>query len=193
MWARAPGGEAPAARCVFCGCEMRVASVNCFSGLSGDMFLGSLVDAGLDIEALRAAVRLLPVDGYELSAESVTRQGATGHGVHVRLDDPVAQPRRNLAEIDLIVEQANLQSEVKSQAHAVFRTLAEAEAAVHGTSVDDVHFHEIGAVDAIVDIVGVVWGLLALGVERVFASSVPTGSGTVKSAHGLLPSPAPAT
>jgi uncharacterized protein (TIGR00299 family) protein len=172
---------------------MRVAYVDCFSGLSGDMFLGCLVDAGLELEALEAAVRSLRLDGYGLSAEPVTRQGISGHAVRVRLDDPTTQSPRHLAEVERIIQQSPLESEVKDQACAVFRTLADAEALVHGTSVDDVHFHEVGAVDAIVDIVGVVWGLRALGVERVFASSVPTGSGTVKTAHGLLPVPAPAT
>jgi uncharacterized protein (TIGR00299 family) protein len=172
---------------------MRIAYVDCFSGLSGDMFLGALVDAGLAVAELQAAVGSLPVQGYDLSAERVTRQGISGYAVRVRLDNPSTQPHRHLADIERIIRGSTLESAVIDGACAVFRSLAEAEATVHGTSIDAVHFHEVGAVDAIVDIVGVVWGLKRLEVEQVFASSVPTGSGTVRSAHGLLPVPAPAT
>ena len=172
---------------------MRVAYVDCFSGLSGDMFLGALVDAGVDPGDLKAAVGSLPVTGYVFFAERVTRQGITGHAVRVRLDDPSAQPQRHLADVEAIIRGSSLPTSVIDTACAVFRALAEAEATVHGSSIDEVHFHEVGAVDAIVDIVGVIWGLHSLGIEQVFASSVPTGSGTIRSAHGLLPVPAPAT
>jgi pyridinium-3,5-bisthiocarboxylic acid mononucleotide nickel chelatase len=172
---------------------MRVAYVDCFSGISGDMFLGALVDAGLSPDALRAALKLLPVNGYRLEIGPLTRQGVSGHAVRVRLDDPAGQPTRHLSEVTAIIGAASLPATVIDGACRVFQKLAEAEAAVHGTSVEEVHFHEVGAVDAIVDVVGTVWGLQQLGVERVYASSVPTGSGTVQTAHGLLPIPAPAT
>ncbi len=172
---------------------MKVAYVDCFSGVSGDMLLGALVDAGLSPDALRSTLARLPVGGYRIEVEQVTRQGLAGHAVRVRLDDPAAQPTRHLWEIEAIVGAADLPTAIQERACRVFRALAEAEAAVHGTSVEEVHFHEVGAVDAIVDVVGVVWGLTALGVERVFASAVPTGSGTIETQHGLLPVPAPAT
>lgn len=103
------------------------------------------------------------------------------------------QPHRHLSDVEAIIRGSALEPEIQESAVRVFRRLAEAEAAIHGTSVDEVHFHEVGAVDAIVDITGAVWGLRALGVERVYASSIPTGSGTVKTSHGVLPVPAPAT
>ena len=172
---------------------MRVAYVDCFSGISGDMFLGALVDAGLPPDELRAALKLLPVDGYYLEIAPLTRQGVSGHTVRVRLDDPAGQPTRHLSDVTAIIRAASLPATVIDGACRVFQKLAEAEAAVHGTSIDEVHFHEVGAVDAIVDVVGAVWGLQQLGVEQVYSSSVPTGSGTVQTAHGMLPIPAPAT
>jgi pyridinium-3,5-bisthiocarboxylic acid mononucleotide nickel chelatase len=180
-------------RWFFCEHPMTVAYVDCFSGLSGDMFLGAVVDAGLSVEALRAMLGQLPIAGYRLEAEKVTRQGLTGHAVKVTLDSAAPQPPRHLAEVESIIRSDGLPDVVRESAVNVFRALAEAEATVHGTSVEAVHFHEVGAVDAIVDVVGTVWGLAELGVDRVYASSVPTGSGTVQTSHGLLPVPAPAT
>ncbi|HVC31938.1 MAG TPA: nickel pincer cofactor biosynthesis protein LarC [Chloroflexota bacterium] len=172
---------------------MKVIFVDCFSGVSGDMLLGALVDLGVDVDDLRGAVERLPVGGYRLAAEAITRQGLAGHAVHVTLDDRTQQPTRHLADVEQIIRGSDLSRVVQDRACGVFRALAEAEATVHGVPVDAVHFHEVGAVDAIVDVVGVVWGLRALGVEQVFASSLPTGLGTVQTAHGVLPVPAPAT
>jgi uncharacterized protein (TIGR00299 family) protein len=157
------------------------------------MFLGALIDAGLAPEALREAIARVPVEGYQLDAEAVTRQGLAGHVVRVTVDPGAPQPARHLAEVTAIVQAADLPRSVRDDSTRVFRSLAEAEAAVHGTSIEEVHFHEVGAVDAIVDVVGTVWGLAALGVDRVYASAVPTGSGVVQTAHGTLPVPAPAT
>ncbi len=171
---------------------MKVVFVDCFSGISGDMFLGALVDLGLEPDDLRKAVARLPIDGYHIQAEPVQRQGLAGHSVRVVLDERVPQPARHLAEIEAIIERSDLDQRVREDACRVFRALADAEASVHGVSAEEVHFHEVGAVDSIVDIVGAVWGLHALGVEKVYASSVPTGSGMVQTAHGLLPVPAPA-
>lgn len=172
---------------------MKAVYADCFSGVSGDMFLGALVDLGLPIEELRAALLGLPVRGFRLEAERVSRQGLSGHAVRVALDPAEAQPERHLSEVEAIIRESSLSDDVKDTACRVFRVLADAEAAVHGVPVAAVHFHEVGAVDAIVDVVGVVWGLKRLGVQRVFASSLPAGSGSVQSAHGALPVPAPAT
>src|ERR1700674_274208 len=172
---------------------MTIAYVDCFSGLSGDMFLGALVDAGLSVDRLRGAVARLSVDGYQLTAERVTRQGIAGHTVRVVLDRNLPQPTRHLADIVGLIARSDLAPTVKEKAILVFQLLGDAEASVHGISVEDVHFHEVGAVDAIVDVVGTVWGLAELGVDRTYASSIPTGSGTVQTEHGLLPVPAPAT
>ncbi len=172
---------------------MRVVYVDCFSGISGDMFLGALVDLGVPLDDLRATVARLPIERYRLECDKATRQGVTGHAARVVLDDEREQPTRHLADVEAIIRSSDLDEEVKARATQVFRALAEAEASVHGLPVEEVHFHEVGAVDAIVDVVGTIWGLRALGVEKVFASSLPTGSGTVQTRHGPLPVPAPAT
>lgn len=170
-----------------------LAYFDCFSGISGDMTLGALVDSGLSVDHLRSQLSLLPVDGYTLSAEPINSKGLRGTLVKVDLAPDAPTPHRHLSDILGIIGASQLSTRVKEQSSAIFRKLAEAEAHVHGTSVEHVHFHEVGAVDAIVDIVGTAIGLEALGVERVYASPLPTGSGTVMTAHGLLPVPAPAT
>ncbi len=170
-----------------------IAYFDCFSGVSGDMTLGALVDAGADPEALRAEVAKLGLSGYELRFDKVERQGISGTQATVDLDKGTAQPHRHLSHILEIIGSSPLTTSVKEKAGRVFRTLAEAEAKVHGTTVDHVHFHEVGAVDAIVDVVGAVVGLDLLGIKDVYASALPTGRGTIKSAHGILPVPAPAT
>ena len=172
---------------------MKVAFADCFSGISGDMFLGALVDAGLSMDELSATLADLPVSGYQITAEKVVRGGISGTSVRVRLSDPANEPHRHLGEIETIIQKGKLSGAVQAKAIEVFRALAEAEASIHGVPIEAVHFHEVGAVDAIVDVVGTVWGLDRLGIARLFASSLPTGSGTVQTAHGLLPVPAPAT
>ncbi len=169
-----------------------VAYFDCFSGASGDMLLGALLDAGLDQGELRNELASLKVTGYRISADRVTRSGLAGTQVRVDLDGR-EEPPRNLADIEGVIENASLSSAVKQRASDVFRRLAAAEAEVHALPVEQVHFHEVGAVDAIVDVVGVCIGLEALGIQEVYASSLPLGRGMVKSAHGPLPLPAPAT
>ncbi len=163
------------------------------SGLSGNMFLGCLVDAGWPVEALRKALAGLPLppESYTVRAETV-RRGAV-RATLITVDGSGHQPHRSLADVLALLEAAQLPEPVKRGASATFRRLAEAEARVHGIPVEEVHFHEVGAVDAIVDIVGVAAGLHALGVERLYASPVPLGRGWVETEHGRLPLPAPAT
>ncbi|MDA8187177.1 MAG: nickel pincer cofactor biosynthesis protein LarC [Dehalococcoidales bacterium] len=168
-----------------------IAYLDCYSGISGDMAVGAVVDAGVPLGKLEAELSKLPVGGYSLSAETVNRKGFRGVQISVTLSED-AQPRRHLSDILQIIEQSQLSKRVKDSSSAIFRHLAEAEASVHGTSVEEVHFHEVGAVDAIVDIVGFVVGLDALGVEKVYASAVPTGYGMVQSQHGQIPIPGPA-
>ncbi|HOX38473.1 MAG TPA: nickel pincer cofactor biosynthesis protein LarC [Candidatus Brocadiia bacterium] len=178
---------------------MRIAYFDCFAGVSGDMILGALIDAGLPAAGLNAALQSLRLHGVEVRAEKASRQGiaATGvevveheqeHGHHEHHHD-----HRHLDDIESIISGSSLSETVKEKSLRVFRRLAEAEAEVHGCSVNEVHFHELGAVDTIVDIVGAVWGLAELGIERVMFSSIATGSGEVVCAHGRLPVPAPAT
>lgn len=169
-----------------------IAYLDCYSGISGDMILGALVDAGLPFAELRAAVALLPVTDYELRAESIVSRGISGTRVTVAVDE-AGQPHRHLSDVLAIIDGSALSSATREKAGDVFTRLAEAEARIHGAPVDRVHFHEVGGVDAIVDVVGAVWGFERLGVEQVYVSPLPTGSGKVRSAHGLIPVPAPAT
>ncbi len=170
---------------------MRVAYLDCFSGVSGDMLLGSMLDAGLPLDDLRAALSGLPIDGWSLSATKVKRAGIAA--THAVVDVSDEQPARALEDILRIVAEARLPDADKERGAAIFRRLAEAEAKVHGDAVESVHLHDVGAVDAIVDVIGAVAGLRMLGAERVYCSSLPLGSGEVRGPHGVLPVPAPAT
>src|SRR5258707_5754058 len=169
-----------------------IAYLDCHSGISGDMFLGSLLDAGLAFEELRDALAALPFSDYQLAYEPFRDKGIGGMRFDVQLAEQ-KQPTRHLADIRAIIQASTLLPQVQERALAVFQLLAEATAQVHGTSVDEVHFHEVGAVDAIVDIVGVVWAIERLGITQIYASPLPLSSGHVRTAHGLLPVPAPAT
>ncbi|MGQ9568973.1 MAG: nickel pincer cofactor biosynthesis protein LarC [Anaerolineae bacterium] len=170
----------------------RIAYLDCYSGISGDMFLGALLDVGLALEDLEASLRTLPLRGYSLHCERQVRGSVSGTRVHVRVEE-TEQPHRHLADIEAILEGGGLPRPVQERARAVFHRLARAEARVHHVPVEEVHFHEVGAVDAIVDVVGTVLGLHLLGVTEVYCSPLPLGSGFVQTAHGQLPIPAPAT
>lgn len=169
----------------------RVIYFDCFSGISGDMALGALLDAGLSLKALRAALQRLDIHGWELHATREVRGSLAGTRANVVA--PEDHVHRNLDDIRAIITAASLPAAVIERSMRIFTILAEAEARVHGTTVDQIHFHEVGALDAIIDIVGVVTGLDLLGVEQVFASPLPLGAGWVRAAHGPLPVPAPAT
>jgi uncharacterized protein (TIGR00299 family) protein len=171
---------------------MTLAYFDCFSGISGDMTLGALVDAGVSIDILRAELAKLNLPGYALKVEKVKRSGIAATKVHVIIDQK-DQKSRHLSDILSIIESSALSSPVKDKSSRIFTRLADAEAKVHGTTPDKIHFHEVGAVDSIVDNVGAVIGLELLGITRVMASAINVGSGTVTTAHGLLPIPAPAT
>jgi uncharacterized protein (TIGR00299 family) protein len=171
---------------------MKLAYFDCFSGISGDMTLGALVDAGASLDALRAELAKLPVAGWQMAAERV-KKGAIA-ATFVRVEVAGGQRHhRHLGDILQIVEQAPLAPRVRERAAAIFRRLGEAEARIHGVPIEKVHFHEVGAVDAIVDIVGACVGLELLGVAEVYGSPVNVGGGTVGTAHGTLPVPAPAS
>ncbi|HTE84458.1 MAG TPA: nickel pincer cofactor biosynthesis protein LarC [Dehalococcoidia bacterium] len=170
----------------------RLAYFDCFSGASGDMILGALVDVGLSVDALREELGLLRLDGYALRSERVLRAGLAATRVHVDVESG-DQPQRRLTDILQIIEGSALPAADCGRGVDVFRRLAQAEAAVHGTSIEEVHFHEVGAVDAIVDIMGAVVGLRLLGIDACYASALPAGSGSARSAHGVIPVPGPAT
>ena len=171
---------------------MTVAYFDCFSGISGDMTLGALVDAGLEIDTLRSELAKLDLTGYALRSEKVTRAGLAATKVFVDLAGK-KHPARRLPDVRSIIEKSALSDGIKKTSISIFGRLADAEAKVHGTTREQVHFHEVGAVDAIVDIVGTAIGLDRLGITTIVSSPVNLGSGTVKTAHGILPVPAPAT
>ena len=170
----------------------QMAYFDCFSGASGDMFLAALLHAGADLGQLRQELGTLGVP-FELTAEMVNKQGFAA--IQVRVADRSDAPahHRSLSTIEALIGRASLAPRAKERALTAFRRLGQAEAKVHNCPVDRVHFHEVGAVDAIVDIVGTMLALEQLGVQRVICAPVPTGSGTVRCAHGDLPIPAPAT
>ncbi|MCA9242322.1 MAG: nickel pincer cofactor biosynthesis protein LarC [Phycisphaerales bacterium] len=172
---------------------MRIAYFDCFSGVAGDMTLAALLDAGCPRDALDDCVRRLNLPGVSLRVERVKRHGISANHVTVEIPDEAKKAHRHLSHIEKIIDAADLPTAVADNAKRVFRRLAEAEAKVHGTTVEKVHFHEVGAVDAIVDVVGACAGLAELRIDRVVCAPIPTGHGTVMCEHGLMPVPAPAT
>ncbi len=160
------------------------------SGASGDMLLGALVGAGVPVEEIGSAVRAVAPERIELSAGRGTRHGVAATRCHVEVAD--SHTHRTWRDVRALLAQAALPDAVRTRAHATFERLAVAEAAVHGTSPDDVHFHEVGALDAIADVVGVCAGLAHLGLDELVVSPVAVGSGTVTGAHGVMPVPPPA-
>jgi uncharacterized protein (TIGR00299 family) protein len=170
--------------------SVRVAHFDCFSGASGDMVLGALVDAGVPVEAIRAGLDSLGVP-ITLTVERVQRGGIAA--THVKIIAPTEHKHRHLKDIETIIDRGRLTDTQRELAKRMFRRLAEAEAEVHGVAIEKVHFHEVGALDSIADFVGSAIGLDLLGVERFTCRSVPTGSGTIECEHGRMPVPAPAT
>ncbi len=169
---------------------MRLAWFHCFSGIAGDMALGSLIDAGADVEEVRRLLQRLPVAGWELEAEPVLRGGIAATKVHVHAEDHTVS--RTAAHIQALVEEARLPDRLRNRALATFSALARAEAKLHRRPAAQVHFHEVGGIDAIVDVVGTCAALELLDVDEIRSSPVTTGMGMVRSAHGLIPNPAPA-
>jgi pyridinium-3,5-bisthiocarboxylic acid mononucleotide nickel chelatase len=174
----------------------RLAYFDCASGAAGDMLLGALVDLGLPVETLQSELAKLRLGGWHLEAKKVHRAGLHATKVDVITDvhgHGHVHGGRRLGDILELIDRSGLDAQVKERSSALFRRLGDAEAAVHGTGVEDVHFHEVGAVDSIVDIVGGVIGLCWLGAARIVASPLNVGTGTVKMDHGVFPVPPPAT
>src|SRR3981189_15028 len=170
---------------------MKYAYFDCFSGISGDMTLGALMDAGVSVEQLRGELQGLNVPGWELSTEKVWKNGMAATYAKVHTQDTQTPPA--LSTILGIIKKSSLAHGVKERAAAIFTKLGEAEASVHDVPIEKIHFHEVGAVDAIVDIVGACIGFEALGIEEFACSPLNVGGGTARMAHGVLPVPAPAT
>ena len=171
---------------------MKVGYLDCFSGLSGDMILGALLDCGLSLDRLTAELARLPLTDYRISAQPARRGIITGTQVTV-LTEGSASQRRGLKDVLNLIDNSDLPEKVKKRSTRIFERLAEAEAKVHRVPVEEVHFHEVGAIDAIVDIVGAAVGLELLGIEALFSSPLPSGAGTAETQHGTIPVPAPAT
>ena len=164
--------------------------VDASSGASGDMLLGALVGVGVPVEVIAAAVAAVAPEHVALRPEPVTRRGFAATRCHVEVADSTTH--RTWADVAALLAAADLPEPVRARAHACFERLANAEAAVHGTAPEEVHFHEVGALDAIADVVGVCAGVQQLGLERLVVSPVAVGSGTVRGAHGEMPVPPPA-
>ncbi|SHJ73404.1 hypothetical protein SAMN02745165_03045 [Malonomonas rubra DSM 5091] len=169
---------------------MRTLYLDTFSGISGDMFLGLLIDLGLPLERLQTELKKLPLTGYELKVDREQRHGIEGCRLQVVHEE--GHHHRSWSTIDKMLEGSELDEQPKQTARRFFRRLGEAEAKVHGIDIDKVHFHEVGAIDAIVDLTGAAIGLYLLGIEKLLCSPLPLSRGMSKCAHGALPLPAPA-
>lgn len=177
---------------------MQALYLDCFAGISGNMLLGALLNAGLPEEVLREQLSLLPVDGYHLTTEKVNKNGISAVYVDVKLHahdhhGHEHHHHRHLSTIFQIIDDSQLAPKIKDDSKKIFMLLAQAEAKVHGVTIEEIHFHEVGAVDAIIDIVGTVIGLNYFGIEAIYTSKLQVGTGFVKCCHGLMPIPAPAT
>jgi uncharacterized protein (TIGR00299 family) protein len=172
--------------------EMKIAYLDCFSGISGDMFLGALLDAGLAFNDLQKTLRTLPLDGYRIEMKREKRGDLFGTRFVVQVEKE-KQISRGLTDIKEIIQAGGLTKGIKDKTIEIFEAIAQEEGKIHNCPPEEVHFHEVGAVDSIIDIVGTVFGIESLGIASISASSLPLGSGFVKTQHGRIPVPAPAT
>lgn len=172
---------------------MKLAYIDCFSGVAGDMTLAAMIDAGVPLALFQQLIDRLKLPGVSMTAEKVKRHGIAATHVNVAVEESARKKHRHLPHIIKIIDEADLSDRVKRDAKAVFQKLGEAEATVHNSTLEKVHFHEVGANDAIVDIVGACLGFEHLGIDRLICSPIPTGSGTVTCEHGVMPVPPPAT
>jgi uncharacterized protein (TIGR00299 family) protein len=170
---------------------MKTAYLDAFSGLSGDMIVGAILDCGADFGEFERAIKSMPLAGYRLSTRRKPLSGISALKFDVAVTEP--QPERHFGEIRALIDTSLLAATVRQRAIAIFEVLAQAEAKIHDTTPGHVHFHEVGAVDSIIDIVGTAWGFEQLGVDGVLVSALPMGNGFARSQHGVIPVPAPAT
>lgn len=170
---------------------MRAAYFNCFSGISGDMVLAALLDLGWPVKELERELDKLDLSNYRIEAKKVAKQGIISTQIKIRIKEE--KKARTLKDILSILHKSKLEEEIKERSQAIFIRLASVEAKIHGKSMQEVHFHELGGLDTIIDVVGAVAGMKYLGIEKVYSSSLPLGKGFVKCSHGILPVPAPAT
>jgi pyridinium-3,5-bisthiocarboxylic acid mononucleotide nickel chelatase len=173
---------------------LRTAYFDCYSGISGDMILGALVDLGVDIKDIRKALKEIDLKGYKLQAKKVQRNGLACTHITVAIEKSKSQhSHRSFTHIKKLIEQSGLPSKVKNNSIEIFKRIAKIEAKIHNTIIEKIHFHEVGGIDSIVDIVGGVWAIESLKLDRIYSSALNVGEGFVDCAHGRLPVPAPAT
>jgi uncharacterized protein (TIGR00299 family) protein len=173
---------------------MKTAYLDCFSGISGDMFVGALLDAGLSFDKLKKALVTLPLGDYSLDAKQGKKNGLTATRFIVKEAKKKGNQHRNLTDIKGIISQGDLSNEVKDRCFHIFESIAREEGKIHGLPHNKVHFHEVGALDSVIDIVAVAFGIESLGIGSISASSLPLGTGfTETGGHGRIPLPAPAT
>ncbi|MCK4224032.1 MAG: nickel pincer cofactor biosynthesis protein LarC, partial [candidate division Zixibacteria bacterium] len=170
---------------------MKIAYFDCFSGISGDMILGALIDAGLDLKELDLELRKLKISGFKLKAEKTEKLGISG--TKFKVDVTEHHVERHLKDMIEIVDQSELSDDVKNLSKKIFKELARAEAKIHNKNIEEIHFHEVGGLDSIVDVIGSLIGIEKLGIEGVHSSKVHVGTGFVECEHGTIPVPAPAT
>ncbi len=171
---------------------LRTAYFDCYSGISGDMILGALVDLGVDIKAIRRALKKIDLKGYKLQAKKIQRNGLACTQITVAIEKP-KPPHRSFTSIRKLIEQSCLPAKVKNNSIEIFKRIAKVEAQIHNTTIEKIHFHEVGGIDSIVDIVGGVWAIESLKLDKIYSSALNAGEGFVDCAHGRLPVPAPAT
>jgi len=175
---------------------LRAAYFDCYSGISGDMILGAMVDLGVDIKEIRKALKKVDLKGYKLHSKKIQRNGLASTQVVVEIENPKRQhspPHRSFNDIRKLIDQSKLPSVVKNNSIEIFKRIAKVEARIHNTTIQKVHYHEIGGTDSIVDIVGGVWAVESLNLDTIISSPLNVGEGFVDCVHGRLPVPAPAT
>ena len=170
---------------------MTIAYFDCFSGIAGDMILGALLDLGIDVKTLKKELKKLPLSGYNITSKKIESNHITATDVTITVTEH--QHHRSLSDIIDIIEKSSLQPHIKKQSQTIFYNLGKAEAKIHNMDLEEVHFHEVGAVDSIIDIIGSVICISLLGIDTIICSPLPLGHGFVSCEHGLLPLPAPAT
>ncbi len=172
---------------------MKIIYFDCFSGISGDMIIGALIDVGLDFSFLRKELEKLSLEGYRIESKRVVKNGITGIKFNVIENHKPSDKERNLNEINKIIDNSKLDNDIKNTIKKIFLKIATAEAKIHGKSVNQIHFHELGAIDTIIDVAGAVIGIKKLGIKKAYCSKLNVGTGFVDMSHGKFPVPAPAT
>jgi len=170
---------------------MKIAYFDCFSGVSGDMILGALIDAGLDIQELESELGKLKISGYKIKAEKTARKGISGTKFSVDVIEQNVE--RRLKDLVEIIDQSDLDADIKELSKKTFKELATVESKIHGKGIEEIHFHEVGGLDSIIDVIGSLIGIKKFGIEATYSSKIHVGTGFLKCRHGVLPVPAPAT